>query len=59
MMILYFRLLIFMSQIMLYFLHSISILSFYIDVVLTFSSKPLAVDQAAIEHRLHGSVMDF
>ena len=35
--ILYFHLLIFMSQIVLYFLHSTSVLSFYIDVVLTLS----------------------
>ena len=35
--ILYFRLFIFMSLIVLYFLHSTSVLSFHIDVVLTLS----------------------
>ena len=37
MIILYFVYLIFMSQIVLYFLYSTSVLSFYIDVVLTLS----------------------
>ena len=40
MMIFYFRLPYFTSQIVLYFLHSISVLPFYIDVVLALSILP-------------------
>ena len=60
-MILYFCYFIFMSLILLYFLHSSSVLSFYIDVVLTLSieccGNKLSCRSIYLDNKVHGANM--